>query len=123
MVADDLAEMVALAQGKPIYLLEAGYPSSEVCNSSEAMQAEFVRQIFRAWDAHPEDIPLISFSWLSDLSPKVVQDFQSYYGLQNQAFGEYLRTLGLRTWPGAGEDKAAFLTLQAEAHARGWGER
>lgn len=120
VVADDVAQMVAIAQGKPVYLLEAGYPSGETCNSTPEQQAAFIRQVFRAWDAHAEAIPLISFTWLSDLPPKAVREFQGYYGVNNRAFGEYLRTLGMRTWKGAGSDKPAFLQLEAEAAARGW---
>lgn len=119
-VHDDFAEMVTVAQGKPVYLLELGYPSSPVCESSEAQQAEFIHQAFLAWDEHADDIALISFSWLTDLSPQLVEQFQKYYGIENKAFGEYLRTLGLRTWPGDGEDKPAFHQLQTESAARGW---
>jgi len=120
VVANDFAEMVRLAQGKPVFLMEIGYPSSPVCGSSPALQAGFIHEVFRAWDAHAQSIPLISFVFLTDLSPAVVHRLEGYYGLEHPAFGEYLRTLGLREWEGAGRDKPAFLTLQAEAVARGW---
>ncbi len=118
VVAKDFAEMVQIARGKPVFLLETGYPSGAACGSSAAAQAAFIHQLFRAWDRHAASIPLISFVFLTDLSPETVQRLEGYYGLKHKAFAEYLRTLGLRTWEG--KDKPAFLTLKAEAAARGW---
>ncbi len=119
-VGADFASMLDLAGDKPLYLPEVGYPSSETCSSSPEQQAAFIWEVFQAWDAHAENIPLVTFVWLTDLPPASVKELQHYYGLRNKAFGEYLRTLGLRTWEGAGQDKPAFLQLRAEARARGW---
>ena len=79
-----------------------------------------MRELFQAWDEHASHVHYISFCWLTDLPPASVNEFSSYYGLQKRAFGEYLRTLGLRTYPGSGADKKAFEVLRHEASLRGW---
>jgi hypothetical protein len=115
----DFARVAALYRGRPIVITEVGYPTSPVCSSSESAQAAFVHAVFTAWDAHPQ-IRAITFSWLGDLSPSAVAGLDRYYGVGAGPFGEFLRTLGLRTYPGAGRDKAGFRALKREAAARGW---
>lgn len=118
VVHDDLAALVGVYPGRPIGLLEAGYPSSEVLGSSEERQAEFARQIFRAWDAQAEQIALLNFTWLTDASQESVEAWERYYGLSDRRFAAYLASLGLRR--ANGQPKPALDVLAAEAHARGW---
>ncbi|MFQ5568475.1 MAG: hypothetical protein ACE5G0_02300 [Rhodothermales bacterium] len=120
VVTTDFDALVAAYGAKPIYLLEAGYPSSATCRSSEQKQADFIREVFRAWDAHADRIPLISFTWLTDLPRAAVESFETYYGLSDPRFAAYLQTLGLRTYEGEGRDKEAYRALKTEAEARGW---
>ena len=118
VVHEDLGALASLVPDRPIGVLEAGYPSSEKLGSSEALQAEFVRQIMRAWDAHAGQIAMLNFTWLTDAPRASVEAWTDYYGLHDQRFAAYLATLGLR---GAdGKPKLAFEVLAAEAHARGW---
>jgi hypothetical protein len=116
--AEDFAALADLAGAKPVYLLEVGYPSSERLGSSEAQQAEFVRQVFRAWDAQAASIPYVSFTWMHDIPDDALQGYLVYYGLDSAAFADFLGTLGLRSRDG--RDKPAFLALAQEAAARGW---
>jgi len=118
VVHDDLAGLVALYPGRPIGVLEIGYPSSEVLGSSEALQAEFVRQVFQAWDDHAAEIVLLNFTWLTDASDEAVDGWKNYYGLRDDHFAAYLASLGLRRSDGT--PKAALEALASEAHARGW---
>ena len=120
VVRRDFDRLTRIYSGKPIVMVEAGYPSSAVCKSSEARQAEFVDNVFAAWDAHASQIRSITFSWLYDLPQSTVDMFDKYYGVSTPAFGEFLRTLGLRTYPGHGADKPAFVSLTRDAHDRGW---
>lgn len=104
--------------GKPLYLLECGCPSSVACQSSEAKQAEFVRAVFTAWDDAAQEIPHLSFTWLTDLPQRAVLDTSQDLGISISAFREYLGSLGLRTYGGRGKDKEAFLALIEEAKKR-----
>lgn len=114
----DFDQMTSLYRGRPIVMTEVGYPSAAACGSSEAAQASFIRSVFHAWDAHVHQIRAITFSWLTDMSPGSTATYSHYYGVSTLAFGEFLRTLGLRTY--SGEDKTSFLVLKAEAKKRGW---
>lgn len=105
---------------KPIYFHQLGCPTSPALGSSEAAQREFIRETFKAWDAHLSQVKFIAFVWLTDRSPDALDSFKKYYGLSDKVFVEFLRTLGFRTYPGSGADKEAFRALQAEAAARGW---
>jgi hypothetical protein len=119
-VRDDFQRLTQLYEDRPIYFLEAGYPTSAELSSSEEKQAQFVREVFQAWDKYADQIRLISFVWLSDIPLEQVEEYEIYYGLQDRHFAEFLRTLGLRTYSGSGEDKEAFRVIRAEAEARGW---
>jgi hypothetical protein len=118
VVHEDFAKLVKLFPNKPIYILEAGYPSSPLLGSSEETQADFVREIFRAWDTQAEHIKLLDFLWLHDIPPAVVEELGDYYGFRDEKFLAYLATLGLRTFDG--EDKEAFKVLGLETKQRGW---
>lgn len=124
-----------LAADKPIYFMQAGYPSgyypeggydgpnaTPVLNSSPQLQADFIREIFRAWDAHAAQVRLLDLTWMHDLSPEQAFELAN----NDPAFAipgdpghlEFLWTLGLRTY--AGEDKPDWLAFVEEAAARGW---
>ena len=120
VVHDDFEEIVAIYPAKPIFFLEAGYPTSDSCNSSEAKQAEFVREVFDAWDTFYDEVEVVSFSGLTDISQVQVDEFALYFGITDERFKEFLRTLGLRTYEGAGTDKQGFTAFVEEAEARGW---
>ncbi len=120
VVADEIGSLLAVYPGKKISFVETGYPSAAVLGSSEARQAEFVRNIFRQWDANASRIHTVTFAWMSDLSSSEMESFSRHYAIPDSKFKEYLRTLGMRTHPGAGRNKSAFDALKAEATARGW---
>ena len=105
---------------RTIYIMEIGYPSSEVNASSEEKQAQFIQQAFQAWDTHVEQIQLLNFVWLTDIPAEQVQEYEGYYGLSDEGFLAYLASLGLRNGEGSGSVKPAFQQLILEAEARGW---
>lgn len=117
-IGDDVDKLVAAVDAKPIHFLELGYPSGSANNSSEEKQAEFIRETFLAWDRHAARIPFIAFGIMTDRSRSEVESFGDYYGIDDEKFLEYLRTLGLRTH--VGEDKAGWAALTEELEARGW---
>jgi hypothetical protein len=119
-VHEDFDTICKKYPNRPISFLEAGYPSGERCGSSELKQQQFVEELFAAWDKHAEQIECITFVWLNDTSASAVKGFTKYYGSSNPAFVDYLSTLGLRTFKGAGVDKPAFTALKEQSKSRGW---
>jgi len=117
-VMSDLKTIVELYPRKKIYILEAGYPSGTLVNSSEAKQAEFIKEIFKAWDLYAEHIKLIDFLWLHDLPPEALSAYGNYYQFDSEKFLAFIGTLGLRSY--SAKDKEAFRVLVEEVEARGW---
>jgi hypothetical protein len=121
VVHADMRALCTAYEGRPIYMLEAGYPSSAVCGGSEERQAEFVRQLFSAWDEHAAQVRLVCYFCLTELGPADLAKYQAYFGGHTAKFAGFLGTLGLRTWPGEGQDKPACAAFRAEAAKRGFG--
>ena len=109
--------------GIPIYFTECGYPSGDTCNSSETLQAEFVKAIFESWDKHSTVIDYVSFFKLTDWTWETVNWLTNVMGMNGEhapVFREYLRTLGFRNIDGS--EKAAMDTLRSELAKRSWCE-
>lgn len=121
-VESDFDELVALypSTEQPIHFAECGYSSSEVCNSSEELQAQFYSEVFRVWDKHYANIKYISIFKLTDWSHATVEYLSTYYGIDDPIFLEYLRALGVRTWDGDGTNKLAYEYILCELEARDW---
>lgn len=117
-VHDDFKRITKLYPNKKIYFAEIGYPSGELNGSSEAKQAEFIREAFSSWDTYATEIPFLNFFWLHDKSPGDVSKFVKYYGLKDKSFASFLGTLGLRTYDG--KDKPAFIEFRKAVKDRGW---
>ena len=120
VIASDYEALVKKYPNRTIYIEQTGYPTSPFLKSSEAKQREFIRETFRAWDTHASQIKYVSFAWLTDLPQTSLDAYKEYYGTNDKNLLEFLRTLGLRTYHGSGQDKEAFRAVQAEAKARGW---
>jgi hypothetical protein len=120
IVEGDFRRLVEAYPGKVIVFSEAGYPSSRELKSSEGRQAEFVREVFKSWDAHAAQVRQITFYHLTDSGPAAVAEFTRYYGMSAGPFKAFLSSLGLRTFAGSGRDKEAFGVLRTEARTRGW---
>lgn len=118
VVNDFFKKITETYPGKKIYFAEIGYPSSEQNNSSEEKQAEFIRQTFIAWDNYRDNITMMNFVWLHDISQDSVSGFAKYYGVNDKKFASYLGSLGLRTYDN--KDKKAFVVLKEESKKRGW---
>ncbi|RLD21425.1 MAG: hypothetical protein DRI54_09180 [Bacteroidetes bacterium] len=119
----EFGELVALYSdtSKPIYLVECGFPESTVNGSSLELQRQFIKNVFLAWDTFSDNIKYVSFFKTTDWSQAQVDTLAIYYGLQdNEIFKEFLRTLGLRTYPGDGINKPAYEQLKCELAARDW---
>lgn len=104
--------------GRTVFFSEIGSPSTSRCGSSEALQADFVREAFEAWDEHADQIGLLEWVWMHDISGEILDFYETYYGLSNSCFLDFLATLGLKHSDGG--DKPAWRALVEEAGRRGW---
>lgn len=118
---DVFEDFDAIAQefpGMPLYFQEIGYQSSGTNRSNQRQQAEFFCQAFQAWDQHRDQIHLMNMVRLNDASHEGALELAGPYGLDNEEFTEYLRTLGLRAWEG--KPKEAYDLVLEEVGKRGW---
>lgn len=120
VLTDDFDTLGALYPSKPICFYQYGYPSSTACNSSNALQAQFITETFNVWDAHAANVRMIDFTWLHDLDSAMVNYYGTYYGITDTVFLEFLGSLGLRTWNGSGTDKPALDELRCQAKMHGF---
>lgn len=60
-IEDIFDEVTSLYPDKVVFFSEIGYPSSSYLNGSYEAQSEFVRQSFRAWDKHADQIKMLHF--------------------------------------------------------------
>jgi hypothetical protein len=118
----DLAALTAAYPDKEIYIIELGYSSSEVFDSSQEEQEAFVREAFRVWDLYESRITMVSFFMLHDYDPVWIKGLMTALGLDEHPYYDEIfagfTTVGLRTY--LGEDKLAFPAFVEEASARGW---
>jgi hypothetical protein len=115
----DFSTMHTLAGSRPVVLQEVGYPTSSTISSSEADQATFVTNVFKAWQTAGQQTPFLNYFLLHDLTPSTCSTLGQFYGGPNDpAFEAYLCTLGLRTSTDA--PKAAWQTLVNSAAAQGF---
>jgi hypothetical protein len=110
--------ITALVPDKPVYFYQIGFPSGEGVRSSPELQADFIRELFSAWDAYAERIGMLHLNWMNDLPPETLQAYTRFYAQREARFGDFLATLGLRAY--SGEEKPAWKVLKEEAKARGW---
>lgn len=120
VVDSEIGQVVTEFSTSLIYIQEAGYQSSSGSNSSNYKQAQFVRNVFYAWDKYRNNIKLVNFLRLHDMSHTAAVNTAAAppYNSSDPKFIGYLETLGLRSY--ADQDKDAFSVLDAEAGHRGW---
>ncbi|HET6369729.1 MAG TPA: hypothetical protein VFG95_00935 [Nitrospiria bacterium] len=95
-VKSNIAEMVSLANGRPVVIQEIGYPGAASLNSSEQKQADFVANVFQAWLAQgAAKIPFVSFFKMKEWTPAHCATVSSG-GAPGEPFYDFLCSLGLR---------------------------
>lgn len=104
---------------KTIHLEEVGYSSSTQTLGSETLQAEFFCEVLKAWDRYPTQIQSLSLLRMIDITRASAESKAIDYSLTgNEAFIEYLRTLGLRSVEN--QPKLAFDIIKSELLKRGF---
>lgn len=118
-VHQDFAKLLKRVRSKPLIYYQIGYPSSPELGSSVQLQAQFVTEVFRAWDRHSERVLMLNFQWMHETPGFGLDHYSHYYKNTDPGFRAFLGSLGLRTW--AGKPKPAWHTLESEAKKRGFG--
>ncbi len=104
---------------KPIHIEEIGYSSAAATSGSEALQADFYREVFKAWDTHASRIPSLAALRMVDKTRLDAESVATAYGLTgNESFIEYIRTLGIKR--NDANPKAAYTAIQSELQKRGF---
>ena len=106
-IEGDVSAMLRAARGKPVFILEAGYPSAG-CDGTEEGQRAFVAGLLEAATLHT-DLRLVSLTWLTDISADQVRDYQQYYGVGDTCFAAFLSSLGLRYEDGTAKPALEWL--------------
>lgn len=120
VVADDFDALTALYPGRTIRIVEAGFPSSRSNGSSLELQAQFIHELFAAWDDHADQILSITLAIEHDYSPYGVDQIEHFYGEKRARHASFIGSIGLREWDGEGTPKPAWDALLAETETRGW---
>ncbi len=120
VVIEELDLLVKAFPGAPIYLQEVGYQTSAQNASSEAKQAAFYCNFFKAWDQQQHAIKSANLVRLNDLSEAGANESAGPYNISGVTFIEYLRTLGIRNYEGEGSNKQAFDIISNNLAERGW---
>jgi hypothetical protein len=107
-VGPALDGMVTLAAGRPLALVETGFPS-DGCGAAPTDQAAVITAILDALAHHQDRFAYVNFVWMHDISAQATADLAAYYGSSDTCFARYLGSLGLRTR--AGDDKPGFSVL------------
>lgn len=93
----DVPQMLRLADGKPVVIQEAGFPSSAANGSSESMQADFVTNLLNAWRSAGTPMPFLSYFLLYNFDATTCASLTDYYQMQTSpTFATFLCSLGLR---------------------------
>ena len=118
-VDKDMQLVIEKAEGKPVYIMEIGYSSGSIVNSSPENQKKIINEVFKTWDKYAEHIKVINFVWMHDILDADVLYYNEYYGTSDPNFSNYLATLGLKH--NDGKPKIAWTALEEEDSNRGWG--
>lgn len=110
--------VTSIYPGRLIHFYQIGCPSSPLLKSSEEIQARFFKEVFKAWDAHADQVERLNITWQSDIPPEGAEYWANFYHLKDDRFIAYLATLGLQTFDL--KDKEAMRVIRAEVQARGW---
>jgi hypothetical protein len=93
----DFPQMMALGGARKVVLQEVGFPTSNLLGSSQQKQADFVTNVFKAWNTTGPQIPFLNFFAMGDLTQQVCTELSEYYGVPNDPyFKAFLCSLGLR---------------------------
>ncbi len=119
-IAADFDALTAQYPDRVIRIVETGFPSSKVNGSSPDLQAQFIHELFAAWDQHADQIHSITLWTEYDYSPQELGHLNRPPGQRRDPYVALIGSIGLRQWDGDGAPKPAWGTLLQETASRGW---
>jgi hypothetical protein len=120
--------MINLAEGRKIAIVETSWSSSDMLESSEERQTEYVREVFRILKKNRDEIEFLMWINLHDSTPEECRKAAEFFvtGVNNEAlrdneimtrFSEFMCFLGLRRTDGT--PKPAWHAWLEEVEAYG----
>jgi hypothetical protein len=96
----DLRFLAEQSGNKPFGFVEIGYSAATTGKSSEAIQADFVRQMFKSLDPYWRNGNLMFLHYMTtyDLPPELVDHYTREQGVASRRFNELIMRLGLHVW-------------------------
>lgn len=93
-ISSDMNTLLAKAGSKPIVIKEWGFPSSTLVNSSNSIQSDFVREMFRQTMNKPQIVG-VQWTFLADFNSSTVNSWANFYQINSAEFKGYIGSLGL----------------------------
>jgi hypothetical protein len=93
-VDDNIKALLSAAKGKPIIIKEAGLPTSLLTNSSETLQAEFIKQLFLQ-TRYVDQIKIVGWDFLADYNQSAINYWSEFQQIDTPEFRAYIGSLGL----------------------------
>lgn len=93
-IATDMNTLIQKAGLKPIIIKEWGFPSSKLVNSSDLIQSNFVKEMFRQTINKPQ-IEGVEWTFLADFNSSTINSWSSFYQINSDEFKGYVGSLGL----------------------------
>lgn len=119
-IGGDFDQLTALYPNRIIRIVEAGFPSSSLIGSSPELQAEFIHELFAAWDDHAPQIQSITLWVEHDYAPRELDQVEHASDNRRSAAVALVGSIGLRQWDDEGAPKPAWDALLQETESRGW---
>ncbi len=117
---DELLQLAAQLDERPILFQEIGFPADEKLGSPEK-QAAFVKGIFDTWDELGTRVPFVNYFMLYDFPKAFVREQISYYGVteESEMLTRFLSSLGLHRVDGAPRPAWEIFERRGTALAQG----
>lgn len=92
-IASNINTLIQKSETKPVLIKECGFPSSAITNSSDSMQAYFVKEMFLQ-TMNKSEIEGLEWQFLADFNSATVNYWVNFYQYNTPEFIGYISSLG-----------------------------
>ena len=92
-IASNINTLIQKSETKPIIIKECGFPSSTITNSSDSMQADFLKEMFLQ-TMNKSEIEGLEWQFLADFDSATVNYWVNFYQYNTPEFIGYISSLG-----------------------------